>query len=480
MISSKILTLTIIVMVATAGVLAAHPDDRQLHDDYVHHETGWWQGFKNALNDLNPFTSKLGPDWQATQHKVETIYRDTHEDAQRRVAELKEDSLKSEELQQKIAQIYLDAASEAERQIERLKSPLLAKLWRSAPEEEADSFWSSTSDRAGNLYDSARQGVNDAANRAREGVNDAASRAREGVNDAASRAREGFNDASNKAQGMAGRARDSVYDAAHGMKKKLTAHEQASLFEQAQKSIRESYQDALNKAKEGLKATPSATETLKEAKKRAQKTYDDVFHHGHSTTRSTFQSLRDKFGWGLQTTASTAATAAWATWKLFLHLLLGVFWITLGAIGWQGAKWWLEKQAFKKELATPNVHGPVVLSKVFTVFGTVETSNKFAEYWNGAAAGWFSRQPGIRKFSFQRGVGVASNVWCHLSEWNTIEDLRKALASPELTEMKKRMPKGVVTKRGILQVVSTGKALGGGADTDVRTEGLRNRGPGSS
>lgn len=57
---------------------------------------------------------------------------------------------------------------------------------------------------------------------------------------------------------------------------------------------------------------------------------------------------------------------------------------------------------------------------------------------------------------------------------------------PELAELKKRMPSGVMTKRGISQVISTGKGgvgTTGGAPQEgdvVRGEGLRNRGPGTS
>jgi hypothetical protein len=129
-----------------------------------------------------------------------------------------------------------------------------------------------------------------------------------------------------------------------------------------------------------------------------------------------------------------------------------------------------------------NVQGPVVLSKEFLVVGTEDAQRKFMDYWSNAGAAFFQRQPGLRKFSLQRGVDVGSNGWQHLSEWNSIEDLRRALNQPEITEMKKRLPKGVLSKKFISQVVTTGK--GGMVSTSgvpqegdtIRGEGLRQRG----
>lgn len=72
-------------------------------------------------------------------------------------------------------------------------------------------------------------------------------------------------------------------------------------------------------------------------------------------------------------------------------MFLGAFWLTVGAVAYGGIKWWIEKQTFKKQLSAP-IQGPVVLSKVFTVFGTEDTQRKFQEYWNGAASQFFSRQ----------------------------------------------------------------------------------------
>jgi len=160
---------------------------------------------------------------------------------------------------------------------------------------------------------------------------------------------------------------------------------------------------------------------------------------------------------------------------------LGSFWMVFGVLAYTGIKWWMEKYTFNRQL-NAHVQGPVVLSKVFTVLGTEETQRKFEEYWSGPAAGFFSRQNGVRKFSLQRGVNIGSNVWCHLSEWDSIDALRKMTNNPELNQIKKRMPKGVMTKRMVSQVVSTGKGVNmgttGGTEGDVRSEGLRNRGPG--
>jgi hypothetical protein len=269
-------------------------------------------------------------------------------------------------------------------------------------------------------------------------------------------------------------------------KKKLSGHDQAGLLDEATKKMGDSYRAAVERAKELAAKSPSATETLQEAKNRVMDTYRDYFSRGHNEARSTFQNLRDKLGHGMHRAGDVASGAAWKTWHLLLHAIIGIFWLSVGAVAFATMKWWVEKQAFKKELAA-QVQGPVILSKVFTVFGTEDTARKFQEYWSTSAANWFSRQPGMRKFSLQRGLDIGSNTWCHLSEWNSIEDLRRALSqTQELNELKKRLPRGVISKRWISQVVTTGKGTdigavgtaGGLTEGDLRTEGLRNRGPG--
>lgn len=430
------LSILAILVIAAIGVVATR-------DEYYHHvEPSYWQGFKNALSDMNPFSSNLGHDWSDTQHRVENIYHETQRNAQRQVAELKEDSLKdSKELQQKIADIYLQAAAEAEKRIDRLKRPLFAALFRSGlhdeHDEEPSSWWSSSTSGHGDT------------------------------------------------RGMYDRAKDYVRDTASDVKKRLEPHEKAGLLDTATKKMSDSYRAAVEKAKDLAGKAPSAAgETLSDAKRRAMETYEEYYGRGHHEARTAFQNLRDKLGYGLHKAGDMASGAAWKTWHLMLHMLLGAFWLTLGAVAYGGIKWWIEKQTFKKQLAAP-VQGPVVMSKLFTVFGTEDTQRKFQEYWNGAAAQFFSRQPGLRKFSLQRGVDIGSNTWCHLSEWNSIEDLRRAVNQPEIAELKKRMPRGVISKRCVSQVISTGKGgvagTGGPQEGDVvRGEGLRNRGPGST
>lgn len=451
-----------LVAIATSGVVATH-------DDYYHHvEPTYWQGFKNAMSDMNPFTSNLGHDWADTQHRVENIYHDTQRNAQRQVAELKEDTFKdNKELQQKIADIYLQAAQDAENRIERLKRPLFGALFPSGARDEHDdessSWWPGSSthrDTGAHVQDETRHMYD--------------------------RAKDYVRDTKDYVRDTASNIRDTARDTATGVKKRLAPHEKAGLLETATKKMSESYRSAVDKAKDMAAKAPSvAGETLKDAKRRAMETYEEHYGRGHHEARTTFQNLREKLGYGLSKAGGVASGAAYKTWHLMLHMFLGAFWLTVGAVAYGGIKWWIEKQTFKKQLAAP-IQGPVVLSKVFTVFGTEDTQRKFQEYWNNAAAQFFSRQPGLRKFSLQRGIDVGSATWGHLSEWNSIEDLRRALAQPELTELKKRMPGGVMSKRGISQVISTGKGgagTTGGAPQEgdvVRGEGLRNRGPGTT
>jgi hypothetical protein len=397
----------------------------ELNPPYIHHEGTWWSGLKSALADMNPFGSRLGHDWQQTQNRVEDIYRDAHLEAQRRVDSLTEDTYKTQgELQEKIAEIYLEAAVDAEKRIEKMKNGLLASLWRSRYQEDEDIDSSNLKDTAKGYYD---------------------------------------------------KAKGAVEDAAHSVKRRLYPHEQHTIFDETSKKVSDAYRQAVIKAKESTKSLPTAGEAWHETKRKAREAYDSVMEATHRDTRSKFRKMMDKLGSGFHM-AHTVEKAAWKTWHIVLHLFLATFWMIVGGIGVTLFSNWANKATFRKQL-NANVQGPVVMSKEFMVIGTEDTQRKFNDYWANTAAGFFQRQPGLRKFSLQRGFNVGSNVWQHLSEWNGIEDLRRAMNQPEFNELKKRMPKSVLSKYQLSQVVTTGKGMNIGTQgqEDIRSEGLRQR-----
>jgi hypothetical protein len=379
---------------------------------------------------MNPFGSRLGHDWQVTQNKVEDIYRDSHLEAQRRVDALTEDTFKDQkELQEKIADIYLEAAIDAEKKIEKMKNGILASLWRSRYSEDED--YESTFDK---MKDSAK----------------------------------GYYD----------KAKEKMDDSLQTVKRRLYPHEQHTIFEDTSKKVGDAYRQAVNKARETTRNLPTAGEAWSETKRKAREAYDTVMEATHRDTRSKFRKMLDKLGQGVEMAGHTAEKAVWKTWHIVLHLFLASFWMIVGGIGVTVFTNWANKATFRKQLNT-DVQGPVVMSKEFMVIGNEDTQRKFNDYWANTAAGFFQRQAGLRKFSLQRGFGVGSNVWQHLSEWNSVQDLRRALNQPELQELKKRMPKSVLSKHQLSQVVTTGKGMNisttQGQEGDIRGEGLRQR-----
>jgi len=398
------------------------------HTVHKEHSHSYWQGLKNAVHDMNPFATKLGHDWAETHNRVENIYEEMHRDAQHRVELLKEDTLKDQkELQQKIADIYQDAANEAERRIDKMKKPLIASLFRhysgNGPEEES----SSTSG------------------------------------------------------GYVNKLKEKASDAAHAIKNKLTPHDESSMFEDASKKVSDAYRTAIDKAKEAVKDVKPG-ETWDSARDRAKRAYDELLHKTHHDTRTLFQRMRDGLGFGAHRAADAAEFAAVKTWHLVLHCTLGLFWMVLGAAVATGLKMYYERRMFNKQLMA-TVTGPILLSKEMLVVGNDETQRKFIDYWTNTASNFFKQQAGLRKFTLERGIDAGSNVYHHCSEWNSIDDLRRALAQPELKEIKKRMPvKGFISKRTIGQVITQSKGQTGEGDAGAgRAEGLRQRlGPGTT
>jgi len=345
--------------------------------DYYHRDDGWFESLGNRLSEWMPWNSKLGSDWSETHHRVENIYQQWHDDAQRRVEELKEESLRSApEVQKRIADIYAEAASRAERDIESLKHPMMEWLsvWRHHAPDSSTSTLENASRAAKGIYDKGA---------------DYASRVKEDI-------------------------------------------------ESLPKKLHSGYQSALDQARSSIESEkPSSWD---EAKNRAAQLYSDAFHKGHGSTRTTLGTLRDTIGRGMSGTARVAGKVVSTTWSLMLQSMLAAFWAILGgALTWMGLNF-LNKRRFKKQLNS-FVSGPIVAVGQYVVLGDEARQRKFYEYWSGPAQAYFTRQPGLRKHWMHRGVRGGENVWLCYSEWESIDALRRAHDNPEFFDVKKRAPK---------------------------------------
>jgi len=330
------------------------------------------------------------------------------------------------ELQKKIADIYHDAALEAEKRIEKLQRPFFS--FRSHDKE---------------YY-------------------------KEKERDSGSSVGDKFKDA-------AGKAGEKFKDAAHYAKDK---YDESSLFDDTSKKISHAYHSALEGAKDSLgKVQHSASDSWHDVRNRVSKAYSDAFHRGHGETRTLFGRVRDMIGRGMHVGAEVTKATVSFTYHLVVELLKGAFWLCLGGIlAYYGMFLW-NRRKYAQQLRI-HVSGPVVATQEHTVLGNEELQRKFYDYWSNSAVTYFNRQPGLKKYYMHRGVGAGNNTWLAYCEWNSVDDIRRALATNEYSELKKRMPVTVVSKNWIYQMVSTGQGRGEGVAAGPSaplSEGLRER-----
>jgi len=379
------------------------------------HQEGWFESIGNRISSWMPWSSKLGHDWSDTHQKVENIYERSHDEAQRRVEELKEASLKTiPEVQRHIAEIYAEAAGKAEREIESLKHPMLEWFthWRKRAAVEPE--------------DTSTTGTGTGTGRVR------------GVID--------------KTKDIASKVQEDI----EGLPKKLSG----------------GYKTALDQAKSSVESLGhSASTNWEEAKTKAAQAYSEAFHKGHGAARTTLGSLRDVLGRGISGTKHMAESAACKMWNLVTHSVAAVFWSLVGVgMALWGCNLWARRR-FNKQLNS-HVSGPVVVVGEYMVFGDEAAQRKFYEYWSGPANAFFSRQPGMRKHWMHRGITGADNSWICYSEWDSVDALRRAHSHPEFADIRKRGPKPSLKQMTIYQLNSVADGVDG---QPKETVGLRQR-----
>jgi len=427
--------LAILLIVLVVGAVATH--HKEEHEKYEKHESrdkdtqGWMDSMKAKISNLIP--GRLGSDFAETQEKVESIYQETHLMAQKKVEDLKEETLRDHtELQKKIADIYHNAALEAEKRIEKLQRPYFS--FSRSKDYDKDYYYSK--DKESSSGPSVSDRISSAAGKAGD-----------------------------KLKGAASAAKDT-YDESH-------------LFDDTQKKIAQAYRNALDGAKSSIgTVSTSATDSWHDVRNRIAKAYNDAFHRGHGETRTLFGKLRDALGRGMHFGAEVTKKTVSFTWHLLVELVKGVFWLSLGGIlAYYGMFLW-NRRKYAQQLRT-HVTGTVVATQEHVVLGNEEMQRKFYDYWSNSAVTYFNRQPGLKKYYMHRGVDQGNNTWLAYCEWNSVDDIRRALATNEYAELKKRMPVTVISKNWIYQTVSTGQGRGEGAavgpSAPLQHEGLRER-----
>lgn len=268
-------------------------------------------------------------------------------------------------------------------------------------------------------------------------------------------------------------------DAAMGYFGKKAVHDEPTVFEDTTKKISQAYRDAIAKAQAALPEMVKG-EPLVETKSKLRRLYDEAFHRSHGETRTMFGRLRDMLGWGVHAAADVGKSAAITTWHLLAHAVMGVFWLSLGAAASTWLMWFWNKRKFNRQLNS-HVPGPVTLQQEYLVVGNEDVQRKFFDYWTNTGNAYFSRQPGLRKSVLHRGIDALNNKWVNLAEWSSVEELRRAMATPEFIDLKRRAPVNVIPMETLYQV----SAVGGRSEGDIAGkgamhEGLRQRttGPG--
>jgi heme-degrading monooxygenase HmoA len=98
--------------------------------------------------------------------------------------------------------------------------------------------------------------------------------------------------------------------------------------------------------------------------------------------------------------------------------------------------------AFQKQLKSTFV-GPIVAMNEFCIcFGESQHQN-FSNFIAKHAVPYFSKANGLQRFQVLRGIN--SNRWVTIGEWQTLEDYRKAISTPEWKQAKRQAPWNVFT-----------------------------------
>jgi heme-degrading monooxygenase HmoA len=122
--------------------------------------------------------------------------------------------------------------------------------------------------------------------------------------------------------------------------------------------------------------------------------------------------------------ALTLTTLTVGTWTLIGWLLFKRAW-----------NWYTFKRALK---ATHS--GPVTVIKEYHAC-TRGQGEKMGAYVQNHIVPYVAKQPGLLRYQVHRGLGSwGQNTYCVVTDWVTLEDLRKAICAPEATNLRKNAP----------------------------------------
>jgi len=83
--------------------------------------------------------------------------------------------------------------------------------------------------------------------------------------------------------------------------------------------------------------------------------------------------------------------------------------------------------------------GQVTVTKAYCAM-TKGQGETIAAYIQGYVIPFLSKQNGMVRYSMHRGLGWGQNSWFVVTEWSTLEDVRKALCSAEACTLRKNAP----------------------------------------
>jgi len=119
--------------------------------------------------------------------------------------------------------------------------------------------------------------------------------------------------------------------------------------------------------------------------------------------------------------------------------------LTVGAwalLGWHFIKRFWNEYMFHRALKATH-SGPVTVVKEYRGC-TRGQGEKLGAYVQGHVVPFVAKQPGLLRYSVHRGLGSwGQNNYCIVTDWATLEDLRKAICSPDATALRKNAPMSI-------------------------------------
>jgi len=118
-----------------------------------------------------------------------------------------------------------------------------------------------------------------------------------------------------------------------------------------------------------------------------------------------------------------------------LASLVTMFW---GIVAYHGLSrlynWWNFNRSLKA-----NYSGPVTVSSEYCIMGGQNSVNRMNNFLHNQVLPTVSKQPGLIRFNVYRNLGN-TGAWACVSEWQTLEDFRRAHFSQDLANIKRNAP----------------------------------------